>query len=190
MRKLIGAINMTIDGFCDHTALSPGEEVHQHYTDLLYEADAILYGRITYQLMEFWRTYLENPSGEKSMDDFAVAIDRVPKIVFSNTLQDIDWNTARLAKRSLEEEVSALKQQPGKDIYVGSRSLIMQLMNLHLLDELQLCVHPVLAAGGLPLFEHINGRSELKLSKTKTFAEGAVILYYEPTDNETVSIKN
>jgi dihydrofolate reductase len=188
MRKVIAAINMTIDGFCDHTALSPGEEVHQHYTDLLYKADAILYGRITYQLMEFWRTYLENPSGEKSMDDFAVAIDRVPKIVFSNTLKEIDWNTARLAERSLEEEVAALKQQPGKDIYVGSRSLIMQLINLHLLDELQLCVHPVLAAGGLTLFEHINGRSELKLSKTKTFAEGAVILYYEPTANETTTV--
>lgn len=188
MRKVIASINMTIDGFCDHTALSPGEEIHQHYTDLLYEADAILYGRITYQLMEFWRTFLENPSGEKPMDDFAVAIDRVPKIVFSNTLKETDWNTARLTARPLEEEVTVLKQQPGKNIFVGSRSIIIQLLNLHLLDELQLCVHPVLAGGGLPLFEHINHRSELKLTKTKSFSEGAIVLYYEPTTKETTSV--
>lgn len=181
MRKVIGAINMTIDGFCDHTALSPGEEVHDHYTQLLNDADAILYGRITYQLMEFWRSFLENPSDEKSMNDFAVAIDRVPKIVFSNTLKETGWNTARIADRSLEDEIAALKQQPGKDIYAGSRSIIIQLMNLHLLDELQLCVHPVLASGGLPLFEHLKDRNELKLSKTKTFSEGAIILYYQPT---------
>lgn len=181
MRKIIAAINMTIDGYCDHTALSPGEEVHEHYTELLNDAGAILYGRITYQLMEFWRTFLEHPSDEKSMNDFAVAIDRVPKIVFSNTLKETGWNTARLAKGTIEEEIAALKQQPGKDIFVGSRSIIIQLMNLHLLDELQLCVHPVLASGGLPLFEHLNERSELKLSKTKTFSEGAIILYYQPT---------
>ena len=181
MRKVIGAINMTIDGFCDHTALSPGEEVHDHYTQLLNDADAILYGRITYQLMEFWRAFLENPSDEKSMNDFAVAIDRVPKIVFSNTLKETGWNTARIADRSLEDEIAALKQQPGKDIYAGSRSIIIQLMNLHLLDELQLCVHPVLASGGLPLFEYVKDRNELKLSKTKTFSEGAIILYYQPT---------
>jgi dihydrofolate reductase len=180
MRKVIAAINMTLDGYCDHTAVSPGQEIHQHYTDLLYEADAILYGRITFHLMEFWRTLLEKPSGEKSMDDFAVAIDQVPKIVFSNTLKNIDWSTARLATGSLEEEIASLKQQPGKNIFIGSRSLIIQLMNLHLVDELQLCIHPVIVGGGLPLFEHINDRSVLKLTKTKTFSEGAIIIYYQP----------
>lgn len=172
---------MTIDGFCDHTTLSPGEEVHAHYSNLLNDAGAILYGRITYQLMEFWRTFLEHPSEEKSMNDFAVAIDNVPKIVFSHTLKETGWNTAWLASGTIEEEIAALKQQPGKDIFVGSRSIIIQLMNLHLLDELQLCVHPVLASGGLPLFEHLNDRNELKLSKTKTFNEGAIILYYQAT---------
>lgn len=171
---------MTIDGYCDHTALSPGEDIHQHYTDLLNEGDAILYGRITYQLMEFWRTFLENPSDEQSMNDFAMAIDKIPKIIFSNTLKETGWNTARLAKGTIEEEISALKQQPGRNIFVGSRSLIIQLMNLHLLDELQLCVHPVLAGGGLPLFENLSNGKELKLTKTKTFSEGAIILYYEP----------
>lgn len=82
MRKLIAAINMTIDGFCDHTSGIPDEEIHQHYADLLRSADVALYGRITYQLMEFWRTVLENPTGDKAMDDFAVAIDNTRKIVF------------------------------------------------------------------------------------------------------------
>ena len=90
MRKLIAAINMTLDGFCDHTAGIPDEEIHQHYTELLGQADLILYGRTTYQLMEFWRTLVENPSGEKSMDDFASAIDKVPKIVFSRTLKNVE----------------------------------------------------------------------------------------------------
>lgn len=87
MRKVIAAFNMTLDGFCDHTAGLPDEEIHQHYTELLSQGDAILYGRITYQLMEFWRTFLENPSEEKSMNDFAVAIDKIPKIVFSHYLK-------------------------------------------------------------------------------------------------------
>jgi dihydrofolate reductase len=86
MRKLIAAINMTLDGFCDHTVIIPDEEIHQHYADLLGNADGVLYGRITYQLMQFWQNLIKNPSGEKSMDDFAMAIDRVPKIVFSHTL--------------------------------------------------------------------------------------------------------
>ncbi len=183
MRKLIAAINMTLDGYCDHTAIIPDEEIHQHYADLLNNADTILYGRITYQLMEFWRTLAENPSGEKSMDDFALVMDRTPKIVFSNTLKQVDWKSARLANRSIDLEVLELKQQSGKDVFVGSRSLIIQLMNLNLLDEFQLMVHPVIAGNGLPLFEHINDRTILKLVKTKTFGSGAVTLYYTLTKN-------
>lgn len=187
MRKLIAAINMTLDGFCDHTAVLPDEEIHQHYTELLGKADAILYGKTTYQLMEFWRTLLKNPSEEKSMNDFAMAIDRIPKIVFSHTLKDVDWNSARLSDQTIEQEVLELKQSRpasggsgSKDILVGSRSLIIQLMKLNLIDEYQLCVHPVVAGGGLPLFENINDRTILKLIKTKTFSGGVVTLYYEP----------
>lgn len=193
MRKLIAAINMTLDGFCDHTAMVADEEIHQHYTDLLNNAGAVLYGRITYQLMQFWQPLIENPSGEKSMDDFARAIDRVPKIVFSQQLKNtsppdsyreaIGWESARLSNRPLEEEVLELKQSrrgESKDIFVGSRSLIIQLMNLNLIDEYQLCVHPVVAGSGLPLFENIKDRFILKLIKTKTFRGGAITLYYEP----------
>ncbi|MDD2304216.1 MAG: dihydrofolate reductase family protein [Prolixibacteraceae bacterium] len=185
MKKLIAAINMTLDGFCDHTAGIPDEEIHQHYTELLGQAGLILYGRITYQLMQFWQTLLENPSGEKSMDDFAIAIDKIPKIVFSHTLNDVEWDSARLSNQAIEEEVIELKQQSRKDILVGSRSLIIQLMKLNLIDEYQLCVHPVVAGSGLSLFENINDRTVLKLIKTKTFSGGAVTLYYEPTNEKT-----
>ncbi len=180
MRKIIAGINMTIDGFCDHTAIIPDEQIHQHYTDLLSNGGVILYGKITYQLMEFWKPLAINPSGEKSMDEFAVVMDRIPKIVFSHTLKEVDWESATLANRTLMEEVAELKQQAGKDILVGSKSLIIQLMKLNLIDELQLCVHPVIAGSGLLLFENLTDRIALKLSKTKTFGSGAVILYYEP----------
>lgn len=131
--------------------------------------------------MEFWRTLLENPSEEKSMNDFAIAIDKISKIVFSRTLKNVEWESAKLANRPVKEEVLALKQQTGKDILVGSRSIILQLLKLNLIDEFQLCVHPVIAGKGLPLFENINERIVLKLKKTKIFSGGAVTFYYEPT---------
>ncbi len=176
---------MTLDGVFDHTAGLPDEEIHQHYADLLGNAGAILYGRITYELMQFWQDLVKNPSGEKSMDDFATAIDKAPKIVFSHTLKNTGWDSAELSDKPLEEKVLELRQQPGKDIYVGSRSLIMQLMKLNLLDEFQLCVYPVVAGGGMPLFENIKDRTILKLIRTKTFSGGAVMLYYEPVTEKT-----
>jgi len=124
---------------------------------------------------------LKNPTGEKPMDDFAMAIDKIPKIVFSHKLKKTEWESTKLANRTIEEVVLELKQQSGKDIFVGSRSLIIQLMKLNLIDEFQLMVHPVIAGSGLPLFENINDRTILKLIKTKTFSSGAVTLYYEPT---------
>lgn len=180
MRKLVAAINMTLDGFCDHTAIIPDEEIHYHYADLLTNADAILYGRVTYKLMQYWQILVTNPSGEKSMDDFALVMDNIQKIVFSHTLKNTEWDSAQLANQPIEAVVRELKQQPGKDILVGSRSLIIQLLNLNLIDECQLCVHPVIAGAGLPLFENITDRTMLKLIKTKTFNSGAVTLYYAP----------
>ncbi|HMU47369.1 MAG TPA: dihydrofolate reductase family protein [Chitinophagaceae bacterium] len=178
MGKVIAAINMTLDGFCDHTSMIADEETHQHYTEVLSSAGCILHGRITYQLMEYWPTLLKNPSGNKAMDDFAVTIDKLPKVVFSRTLKDLEWKTARLATMDLKEEIAAIKQETDKDILIGSRSLIIAALNLALVDELQLCVHPVIAGKGLPLFENISDRIDLKLVKTKTFRCGAVIFYY------------
>lgn len=181
MRKLIASINITLDGFCDHTAVIADDELHQHYNELLIDADVVLYGRVTYQLMENgWRPILLNPTGNKPTDDFAVIIDNIKKIVFSHTLKTIDWRNTTLAIRNLKEEVEKLKQQNGKPILVGSPSLIVSLMQLNLIDEYQFCVQPIILGNGLPLFKNINERINLKLLKTKTFGSGAIVLYYEP----------
>ena len=181
MRKVIAAINMTLDGFCDHTSVVADEELHQHYSELVNKAGVIMWGRITYLLMESsWPAIVKNPTGNKSIDEFAVIIDKIPKIVFSHTIKNIEWKTARLATADIKEEVSELRQQAGKDILVGSRSLIVSLMNLDLIDELQLCVQPIIAGKGLSLFENINDRIDRKLLKTKTLTNGSIVLYYEP----------
>lgn len=179
MRKLIAAINMTLDGFCDHTAMIADEEIHQHYSELLNSADLILYGRITYQLMEYWQTVVKNPTGNKSMDEFAVIIDNISKIVFSRTLKNVDWKNTKLKKEVIKEEILELKHQAGKNILVGSPTLIVALTRLDLIDEYQLCIHPVILGNGLPLFKNVKERVNLKLLKTKTFGCGAVSLYYE-----------
>ena len=180
MKKVIAAINMTLDGVCDHTSVDADEELHQHYADLLKNAGCILYGRITFQLMEYWKGVVDNPTGNPSTDEFAVIMDKVPKVVFSHTLKNAGWDSARLATGTIEKEVAELKQQPGKDIFAGSRSLIIQLLNLNLIDEFQLCVHPVVAGSGLLLFEKISDRIVFKLLKTKTLGSGAIVFYYEP----------
>ena len=176
MKKVIAAINMTLDGICDHTAGIPDEDLHQHYAELLDNSGVLLYGRTTYQLMQYWQTLLKNPSGEKSMDDFALAIDKIPKIVFSHSLKETGWDSAELSNRSLEEMVSELKEphpasdaSGSKDILVGSRSLIIQLINLNLIDEFQICIHPLLEGKGLQLFDKIKGRKIFSLVKTKIF---------------------
>jgi dihydrofolate reductase len=180
MRKLIAAINMTLDGFCDHTAGIANEETHQHYTGLLRSAGTLLYGRTTYQLMEnFWPSLVKNPSGDKSMDDFAVAIDNVPKIVFSRTLKQVDWRNTELKNELTKEEVLKLKQESGNPVFAGSPSLIVTLAQLDLIDEYQLAVHPIILGSGLPLFKNISERIDLTLVKTKTFSCGVIILYYE-----------
>lgn len=181
MRKIVAAINMTIDGVCDHMVLMPGEDIHDHYTALLNGADAILYGRITYQLMEYWRPFKEKPSGERSMDEFATAIDRIPKIVFSHTLKNTGWDSAELSDQTVEEMILELKRSGNdgsRDILIGSRSLIIQLMKLGLIDEFQFCIHPMVAGEGMQLFEEAKERTLFKLLNTKIFDSGAILLYY------------
>ncbi len=181
MKKVVAAFNMTLDGVCDHTTGIADEDLHNHYAELIDRAGVILYGRKTFELMQFWQEILENPSGEKSMDDFAVAIDKIHKLVFSTTLKHTAWNSAELAKWSLEEEILALKQQADKDILIGSRSLIIQLLNANLIDELQICIHPIIEGKGMMLFDHIKHQVLLKLIKTKSLSSGATVFYYEPT---------
>ena len=181
MRKLIAAINMTFDGFCDHTAMIADDEIHQHYNELLSNADTLLFGRITYQLMEsYWPNVVKNPTGNKPEDEFAVLIDNISKIVFSHTLKNVDWKNAKLAKGGIKEEVLDLKRQAGKSILAGSPSLIVTLMQLDLIDEYQLCVQPIILGNGLRLIKNINDRIDLKLIKTKIFGSGSITLFYEP----------
>jgi dihydrofolate reductase len=134
--------------------------------------------------MEYWATVAKNPTGNKSIDEFAVTMDNIPKIVFSRTLKNVEWKTAKLAKRDIKDEVLELKQQAGRSILVGSRSLIVTLLNLDLIDELQLCIQPILLSSGLPLFKDINDRINLSLLQTKIFGSGAVVLYYVPAKND------
>lgn len=183
MRKLIAAINMTLDGFCDHTAGIPDDEMHRHYNDLLRDADTILFGRKTYQLMEnAWPPILKNPTGNKPTDEFAVLIDNIQKIVYSRTLQKVEWKNTTLKKDIIKEEIIKLKQEDGNNILAGSPGLINALMSFGLIDEYQLCVHPVVLGNGLRLFKDLNSGMNLKLLKTKTFGSGAIVLYYSPAD--------
>lgn len=172
---------MTIDGFCDHTAVIADDETHQHYNELLNSADVILFGRITYQLMEsYWPSVVKNPTGNQPEDDFAVLIDNISKIVFSRTLKSVDWKNTQLKNEIIREEILELKRQTGKPILVGSPSLIVALTQLDLIDEYQLNVQPIILGSGLPLFKNIRDRVDLKLLRTKTFRCGAVMHYYEP----------
>jgi len=180
MRKLIAAMNMTLDGFCDHTAMIADDDLHRHYDEILSNADTLLYGRITYQLMEsYWPAVVKNPTGNKPIDEFAVLIDNISKIVFSRTLKNVAWKNVKLAKGGIKEEVLELKQQAGKNILAGSPGLIATLTQLGLIDEYQLCVQPTILGNGLPLFKNINDRINLKLIKTKSFGSGSITLYYE-----------
>ncbi|HLN52304.1 MAG TPA: dihydrofolate reductase family protein [Lentimicrobium sp.] len=184
MRKLVGGINITLDGYCDHTAVIADDELHQHYNELLKTADTMLFGRTTYQLMEsHWPALIENPTGNGPMDEFAGLIDNISKIVYSKSLSGVDWKNTQLKRDILKEEILELKQQPGKDILAGSRSMIVELIDLGLIDELQLTVHPILLGNGLPLFDKIRQRVDLKLLRTKTFTSGALTLYYEPINS-------
>jgi len=178
-------MNMTLDGFCDHTAGIADDEIHRHYCELLLDAGAVIYGRKTFQLMEYWRTVVENPTGNTATDDFAAAIDEVQKIVYSRTLESVDWRNTALKREIVKQEILDLKQQAGKDIFVGSPSMIVQLGNLGLIDEYQLGIHPIVIGSGLRLFKNISDRIDLKLLKAKTFGCGVVIHYYEPTSRLT-----
>ncbi len=182
MRKVIAAMNMTLDGVCDHTVGIVDEELHQHYSELIKISGIILYGRITFQLMQSWKSLLKNPSGDKSMDDFAIHIDKIKKLVFSNTLTDTDWDSAQLVHRPLGEVVMELKKQSGNNILVGSRSLIIQLLKLNLIDEFQLCIHPMVAGSGLKLFDNMSENKVFKLKTTKALTGGQLVTYYEPVN--------
>ena len=148
MRKLIATMNMSLDGFCDHENGIADDEIHEHYTDLLRSADVAIYGRKTFELMKYWKTVVENPTGTKADDDFAAAMDAIHKIVYSRTLDKTDWKSAELRRELAKDEILGLKKQSGKNILVGSPSLILQLGKLGVVDEYQISIQPTVIGSG------------------------------------------
>ena len=180
MRKVIFAINNTIDGNADHTKGIADDELHNFYTDLLNDVDVILMGRKTYQLMEsFWPEASKDTRSTKSMIRFANIFNSMSKIIFSNTLKEVKWQNSQLANRSLPEIISELKNQKGKNISAGSLSIATQLLKLNLIDEFWFVVQPIIAGNGKKLFEGFNNTRNLKFIDLKRFNSGVVSLHYK-----------
>jgi len=180
MRKLIWAINVTIDGFADHTAVVADDQLHDFYTDLLGTVDCIVFGRKTYQLMEgFWPKAGEDPNATRSTIKFADAINRLAKVVFSRTLKKVTWNNSRLVRDNMIEEVLKMKQQPGRDIAIGSISVASKLMAAGLIDEYWFLVQPIISGAGKHLLADLNQPLNLKLIDTSIFNSGVVVLHYD-----------
>jgi dihydrofolate reductase len=182
VRNLVFAINVTLDGCCDHTKFSPDEETLEYVTPLLRDADTFLYGRKTYQLMvPYWPDVANNPSEQTKPDyEFARAFDAINKIiVFSRSLDGPEDNKTRIVRTGLRDEVLKLKQEQGKNILTGGVTIPSQLVELGLIDEYHLLVHPIVVGGGRRLFEGINLQEnlQLKLVESKTFKSGCVALH-------------
>jgi len=180
MRKLVFAINITIDGFADHTAAIADDELHDFFTNLLDTINVSLMGRKTYQLMEnYWPKAHEDPNATKGTIDFADKFNAMNKIVFSNTLREVKWKNSSLACESLLKVVSDLKNQNGKDIAAGSLSIADQLFNANLIDEFWFLIHPVVLGKGKKLFDGLEKKNQLQLIDTNKFNSGVVVLHYK-----------
>jgi dihydrofolate reductase len=182
MRKVIFAINITTDGFCNHMDGIADDQLLEYFSRLLRTESIMLYGRVTYQLMvPYWPDIARNQPGPESENEFARVFDSLDMLVFSTTLQHVDGNNRRLVRGNLAEEVLALKQQPGKDICVGSVSLASQLSARGLIDEYRFVVHPVVAGKGPRLFETVKLQDTLRLDflGSETLRSGVVALHYK-----------
>jgi dihydrofolate reductase len=181
MRPLRYSINVTLDGCVDHRAgIPPDEELHRHHTANLAQADALLFGRVTYEMMESaWRQ--PAPAGTRPawMEPFGRTIDAAKKYVVSSTLQQVDWN-AELVRGDLATAVERLKREPGTGLFVGGVTLPLALAELGLIDEYEFVVHPRLAGHGPTLFAGLSEHVDLKLVGRVEFGSGAVAMRYEP----------
>jgi dihydrofolate reductase len=182
MKNLIFAINITLDGCCDHTRFNPDEETMEYFTHLTRDAGVFVYGRKTYELMvPFWPEIAKNHSGDKAENDFAQAFDAISKIVvFSQSLDKAEEEKTSIVRTNLRDEILKLKQEPGKYILTGGVSIPSQLMELGLVDEFHFVVHPILAGAGRRLLEGVSlqDRLPLKLVASKIFKSGSVALRY------------
>jgi dihydrofolate reductase len=180
MRKLIFAINITIDGGCDHTNTIADEELLDYYTQLLRDVDLQVYGRKTYELMvPYWPDIAKNRSGTKAENEFARAFDSINKIVFSRSLDYAEGNT-RIVRTNLHDEMLKLKQEQGKNILAGGVDTSSQLIELGLVDEYRFVVQPIIAGEGRRLLEGVGPRErlQLKLVESKILKSGCVALRY------------
>ena len=169
-----------MDGCCDHRAILPDEDLHRHSAEIIARADALLFGRVTYEMMEAaWRPQARTGARPDWMEPFARTIDAAQKYVVSSTLDGVDWN-AELVRGDLGKAVQELKQQSGKGLYVGGVTLPLALAELGLIDEYEFVVHPRLAGHGPTLFAGLSKRVDLRLVSRLEFGSGAVALRYEP----------
>jgi dihydrofolate reductase len=193
MRPLRYSINITLDGCCDHRAMIADEELHRHAAESIAQADALIFGRVTYEMMEAaWRPVRRTGARPDWMADwmepFARTIDAAKKYVVSSTLTQVDWNAELVRGDHLETAVLELKQQPGKGLFVGGVKLPLALAELGLIDEYEFIVHPRLAGHGPTLFAGLSKCVDLKLVGQRAFASGAVSMRYEPYYEFRVSI--
>jgi dihydrofolate reductase len=180
MRPLRYSINVTLDGCCDHRVMIADPDLHRHAVDNLAQADALLFGRVTYQMMEAaWRLSTRTVTMPDWTEPFARTIDAAKKYVVSSTLERVDWN-AELVRGDLGKAVRQLKREPGRGVFVGGVKLALALTELGLIDEYEFVVHPRLAGHGPTLFAGLSKHVDLKLVSRLEFGSGAVAMRYEP----------
>lgn len=181
MRNVIFAINLTLDGCCDHTRQLADDETHEHFTQLMQDVDLLVFGRVTYQLMvPFWPEVAKNQSMGQAENDFARAFDSKQKVVFSRSLDSTEDKNTRIIRTNLRDEILSLKQEPGKKILLGGVSLPSQLIELGLVDEFHFVVSPTIVGEGRRLLEGVGLREilQLKFVESKTLKSGCVALHY------------
>ena len=181
MRNVIFAINTTLDGCVDHTKQHADEETHKYFTHLLREADQLVYGRKTYQLMvPFWPEVAKNQSMSQASNEFARTFDSLNKIVFSRSLVSTEDTNTRIVRTNLHDEMLKLKQEQGKNILVGGVDIPSQLIELDLVDEYRFVVGPIVVGDGRRLLEGVSlpERAPFKLVESKIFQSGCVALHY------------
>jgi dihydrofolate reductase len=180
MRPLRYSINVTLDGCCDHRVGVADEELHRHHAENLAQADALIFGRVTYEMMEAaWRLSTRTVTTPDWTEPFARTIDAAKKYVVSSTLDRVDWN-AELVRGDLGEAVQQLKRESGKGLFTGGVKLPLALAELGLIDEYEFVVHPRVAGHGPTLFAGLSKRLDLKLVSRLEFGSGAVAMRYEP----------
>ena len=180
------SINVTLDGCCDHRAIPADEEIHRHAVEKIAQADALLFGRVTYEMMEAaWRGPAPAGAMPEWMEPFARTIDAAKKYVVSSTLDRVDWN-AELVRGELGEAVQQLKRESVRGLYVGGLKLPLALAELGLIDEYEFVVQPRLAGHGPTLFAGLSKLVDLRLVSRQEFGSGAVAMRYEPRDTEGI----